>query len=244
MKAIKKARGVLILLTLVIIVAATPVTSFASESPNLIPRIYIHFAMGVTVTLTDVHEYFLDFGNHSMGVWMSPTETIAFNFAGEPSCPVLGTLYEGVPFAFQDIVSRTESSEGWIDYITFFLVQTPIQGELALSVDADYLVNAGLDDWFVFNINGFLSFEDFSEQLQVRGRHLREREVFPPPLLLYDVTSLIDTSFPALPSTDETESGVFSDIIIIAAISFLFGVLVAILGMMMLKRSKKKNDVS
>ena len=161
--------------------AATPVTPFASEGPNLIPRIEIPFAMGATVTLTDVHEYFLDFGNHSMGIWMAPTGTIAFNFAGEPRCPALGTLYEGVPFSFQDIASRimVVPDVEWIDYVIFFLVQTPIQGELMISTDAEYLIDAGLDDWFVLNINMFQSYEYFVEQLSVRGRPLREIEVFP-----------------------------------------------------------------
>ena len=244
MQAIKKVQIVLIILTLIVFVAASPVTFFASEDPNFIPSIEIDFAMGVTVTLTDVHEHFVDFDNNSMGIWMSPTGTIAFNFAGEPSCPVLGRLYEGVPFSFQDIARRREISDlEWFYYVSFFLVQTPIQGELALSIDADYLVEAGLDDWVILRING-PSFDYFAEELQVRGRPLREREVIPQPLPLYDITlpeydtGAIDTSFSAPPSTDETEPRVFSNIIIIAAISFV--VIAAILGLIMLKRSKKK----
>ena len=191
MQITKKVRAIITALTLAVFIMATPVTSFASEGPNLIPSIEIRFSMGVTVTLTDVHEDYLDFGNDSMGVWMPPTGTIAFNFAGEPTCPVLGTLYEGVPFTFQDIASRMESDLDWIDYVTFFLVIDFETWELLISTDAEYLIEKGLTDWIVFNINGFLSFESFAEQLQVRGRPLRELEVLPPPQPLYDVTPLI-----------------------------------------------------
>ena len=171
---------------------ASPISIFASEEPNLIPRIEVSFAMGVTVTLTDVHEYFLDFGNHSIGVWMPPNGTIAFNFAGEPNCPVLGTLYEGIPFPFQDVASKVMGSDlEWFYWGTFFLAQTPIQGELAISVDAEHLIARGLDDWFVLNINGFPSFDWFAYHLQTRGRPLREREIFPQQQLSYETAMLI-----------------------------------------------------
>ena len=177
-----------IAIALIILAAIIPATVVASSQPSLIQEIEIHVAAGESVTLTDVHEYYLSFG-HQISLFMPPSGTITFNRMDGPYHPVTGTLYAGVPFAFSEF--NTDIALG-LYFILSLDVNAGEFGEVKFVNDFDNPGNfAGYHELAWLAINGFPTFESFAEMLPEFGRSLREREVMSPPVRLYDVTPIV-----------------------------------------------------
>ena len=183
-----KARVITTLLSMVILMAIMTTIAFAEES-NFIQSIEIRLPAGETITLTDVHEYYLNFGSQS-SLYMAQTGTITFNYTNGPYHPTLGTLYAGTTFALADFINATEPDPLFM--LTFILVRDTNSGELRYIDSFEELhQNPYFLDFGTVTINGFLSVEDFEDMMPTHGRSLREREVHQPPQPLYDVTPII-----------------------------------------------------
>jgi len=167
MNPVKRMRIIAVTLTLAMLMAIVPVTSLASQ-PTLIPSIKIHVSGFITVTLTNVYEFYHPFGLR-MGLYMAPNGTITLNDTDGPYYPGIGVLTAGTPFSFADLTFDGSA-------VSFYLAYDAATDSYKWLDDYMHWVGQRYENRASIMINQFFTFEDFAANLEEARRSLRDRE--------------------------------------------------------------------